>query len=68
MQSSLCAFFIEFLTEYDDLVFDPFGGSNTTGSVAESMDRRWLTVEADREYIEGSKGRFPDEAVQSEAN
>jgi site-specific DNA-methyltransferase (cytosine-N4-specific) len=67
MQSSLCAFFIEFLTDSDDLVFDPFGGSNTTGSVAESMDRRWITVEADREYIEGSKGRFPNEALQPEA-
>ncbi len=68
MQSSLCAFFIQFLTEPDDLVLDPFGGSNTTGSVAESLSRRWITVEADLEYIEGSKGRFPNDAVQSEAN
>jgi site-specific DNA-methyltransferase (cytosine-N4-specific) len=65
MQSSLCAFFMEFLTDEDDLVLDPFGGSNTTGSVAETMRRRWITVEADKEYIEGSKGRFPIEALQS---
>jgi hypothetical protein len=31
------------------------------------MARRWITVEADKEYIEGSKGRFPDDAVQSES-
>lgn len=58
MQAALSAFFIEFLTEEDDLVFDPFGGSNTTGSVAESLERRWIAVEADASYIEGSKGRF----------
>jgi site-specific DNA-methyltransferase (cytosine-N4-specific) len=58
---------MEFLTDKEDLVLDPFGGSNTTGSVAERMGRRWITVEADKEYIEGSKGRFPIEAVQSES-
>jgi DNA modification methylase len=58
MQSSLSAFFIEFLTEKDDLVFDPFGGSNTTGSVAEELGRKWICVEADAQYIEGSRGRF----------
>lgn len=59
MQSSLAAFFIQFLTDPDDLVLDPFGGSNTTGSVAETLGRRWIAVEADGEYIEGSRGRFP---------
>lgn len=60
MQSSLSAFFIQFLTDEGDLVFDPFGGSNTTGSVAESLKRRWIAVEADRDYVDGSLGRFPD--------
>jgi DNA modification methylase len=60
MQSSLSAFFIQFLTDEDNLVFDPFGGSNTTGSVAEDMKRRWLTVEAERTYVDGSAGRFAE--------
>jgi DNA modification methylase len=59
MQSSLSAFFIQFLTDEDDLVLDPFGGSNTTGSVAETLNRRWIAVEADRGYVDGSLGRFP---------
>lgn len=59
MQSSLSAFFIKFLTDENDLVFDPFGGSNTTGSVAESLNRRWTAVEADKSYVLGSMGRFP---------
>lgn len=58
MQSSLSAFLIQFLTDEGDLVFDPFGGSNTTGSVAEELGRRWISVEADRQYVDGSRGRF----------
>jgi DNA modification methylase len=58
MQSSLSAFFIQFLTEPDDLVLDPFAGSNTTGAVAENLRRQWIGVEADRTYVDGSRGRF----------
>ena len=60
MQSSLSAFFIQFLTDGNDLVLDPFGGSNTTGSVAEELGRRWISVEAEKAYVEGSQGRFPE--------
>ena len=58
MQASLSAFFIQFLTDESDLVLDPFAGSNTTGSVAEMLNRNWLGVEASRDYINGSRGRF----------
>ena len=58
MQTDLAAFFMQFLTEPGDLVFDPFGGSNTTGAVAEEMERKWVVVEASAEYAEGSLGRF----------
>jgi site-specific DNA-methyltransferase (cytosine-N4-specific) len=58
MQAGLPEFFIKFLTVRNDLVLDPFAGSNTTGSVAESLGRRWLSIEADKNYAEGSIGRF----------
>lgn len=58
MQSTLSAFFIQFLTQKDDLILDPFAGSNTTGAVAEDFGRRWIGVEAEKNYIEGSRGRF----------
>lgn len=58
MQADLVAFFIEFLTEKNDLVFDPFGGSNTTGAIAENLERKWVSVEASSDYVNGSKGRF----------
>lgn len=51
-------FFINFLTDPDDLVMDPFAGSNTTGYVAESLERRWIGIEPKEEYIQGSLSRF----------
>lgn len=51
-------FFINFLTSRNELVWDPFGGSNTTGEAAESLNRRWISIEPDENYIKGSKGRF----------
>ena len=56
--------FIEMLTDPGDLVVDPFAGSNVTGRAAEILGRRWLSVDSDAEYVEGSRNRF--EAVQME--
>jgi site-specific DNA-methyltransferase (cytosine-N4-specific) len=58
MQIGLAAFFIQFLTVENDLILDPFAGSNTTGAVAENLGRKWISVEAKSEYVIGSKGRF----------
>jgi len=51
-------FFIKFLTDPGDTVVDPFAGSNATGFVAESLQRRWIASELDYAYIKGSRGRF----------
>lgn len=51
-------FFIRFLTDPHDIVLDPFAGSNTTGMVAEALDRRYLAFEQDPTYLEASKFRF----------
>ncbi len=60
-------FFIKFLTDPGDVVMDIFAGSNTTGEAAESLDRQWIALECDLEYIIGSAFRFmaewPDEDV-----
>jgi site-specific DNA-methyltransferase (cytosine-N4-specific) len=39
---------------------DPFAGSNVTGAVAEEHGRRWMSVDVDADYVEGSKARFAD--------
>lgn len=58
MPPQLAEFFIKFMTEPDDVVLDPFAGSNTTGAAAEKLGRKWVAVEPQAEYISGSKGRF----------
>lgn len=56
--AALPDFFIRLVTEEDDLVVDPFAGSNTTGAVAERLGRRWLAVEKDETYLRASRFRF----------
>lgn len=58
MPIGLAEFFIKFLTEPEGLVLDPFAGSNTTGAASERLGRRWFSIEAQRDYIQGSMGRF----------
>ena len=60
MQERLAEFFIHFLTDPGDLVLDPFAGSNTTGAVAERLNRRWLSIELQDVYVEASRARFAD--------
>jgi DNA modification methylase len=56
---ALPEFFIRFLTEPGQLVLDPFAGSNITGQVAEALNRPWLSIELNHDYVEGSRLRFP---------
>jgi site-specific DNA-methyltransferase (cytosine-N4-specific) len=58
MPIGLADFFIKFLTNPGDLVFDPFGGSCTTGKSAEMLERKWVCTEQNSEYLLGAKGRF----------
>jgi DNA modification methylase len=60
MAPELVEFFIKLLTDEGDLVIDPFAGSNTTGAVAECLNRQWITIEPESSYIQGSMGRFQD--------
>ncbi len=63
MPSTLVEFFVKFLTDERDIVLDPFAGSNTTGAVAQSLGRRWLSIEADWIYAAHSIGRFDPERI-----
>lgn len=58
MPAGVAEFFIKFLTTPNDIVLDPFAGSNTTGAAAYRLRRRWVSIEARRDYIRGSIGRF----------
>ncbi len=65
---ALPEFFIRFLTEPGQLVVDPFAGSNVTGQVAESLERKWVSVEINEEYIAGSRLRFTEETESVSAS
>ena len=43
---------IRYYSYIDDLVYDPFGGSGTTGIVAESLNRNWVMSEIHEKYID----------------
>jgi site-specific DNA-methyltransferase (cytosine-N4-specific) len=60
--AALPEFFIKFLTPKGGVVLDPFAGSNTSGSVAEKLGRRWLSLEIEEKYVKNSALRFPSVA------
>jgi site-specific DNA-methyltransferase (cytosine-N4-specific) len=60
---ALVQFFIDFLTDENDLVLDPFAGSNVTGAACEKTSRRWLACELEPRYLEGSLARFEHEPL-----
>ena len=55
---ALPEFFIKFLTDKEDIVLDPFAGSNVAGEAAEGLKRKWISFELVEEYLESSKFRF----------
>ena len=60
-------FFIKMLTDENDFIVDIFSGSNTTGMVAESLNRRWLSIDISPEFIATSVFRFAENKKQAEA-
>lgn len=65
--AKLPEFFIKLLTDANDVVVDIFSGSNTTGAVAETEGRRWISFEENINYVATSSFRFlPKEFKNSE--
>ena len=56
--AALPEFFIKLLTNREDIILDPFAGSNTTGFTAEKLGRRWIAVDQIADYIRTSSFRF----------
>lgn len=52
-------FFIKFLTDPGDLVYDPFFGSGRVGAVSERLGRQWIGSDRSLAYLSGSKFNFP---------
>ncbi len=56
--AALPEFFIRLLTQEDEIVLDPFAGSNTTGRIAEDLGRLWIASENNLDYLKTSALRF----------
>lgn len=41
-----------------DIVLDPFGGSGTTGKIAQKLNRKWILIEAVAEYCQIAEKRI----------
>lgn len=59
--AALPEYFIRMLTDPDDLVIDPFGGSCVAGEVSERLNRKWICVELREDYVESARGRFAED-------
>jgi len=51
-------FFIKFLTKKHNVILDPFSGSNVVGEIAERLNRKWISIEINKNYVIGSAFRF----------
>lgn len=58
MPAKLVEFFIKMLTTEGDTVLDIFAGSNTTGMVANNLNRQWISFEQRLDYVAKSSFRF----------
>lgn len=63
--AELPEYFIRMLTDPEDVVVDPFGGSCVTGEVCERLERRWTCVELIEDYCKAAKGRFVRAPLQN---
>ena len=52
----------------NDLIFDPFMGSGTTGISAITNNRRFIGVEKDKDFFEIAKKRLESEDINNEKN
>ena len=56
--AALPEFFIRMLTDEGDTVLDPFSGSNSTGWVADNLQRQWIAIDLDKGYVKDSRLRW----------
>jgi len=59
---------LEIHSNKNDLILDPFLGSGTTAVACEKLNRRWIGIEMNPEYIEIAKKRIEEETKQGKLN
>lgn len=59
----LPSYFIQTLTDINDIVLDPFSGIATTGMACKDLDRRYIGFELNEKYAEFSRKRLNGEEL-----
>ncbi len=57
---------IKLLSKQGDIVLDPFCGSGTTCVAAKTLNRNYLGIEINPEYVELAEERLADNDLQQE--
>lgn len=57
---------IEASTNEGDIILDPFNGSGTTGIAAIMLNRKYIGIEQEQEYLEVSKRRYESMVSENE--
>lgn len=52
---------IQYYSFKNDVILDPFGGLGTTGKAALGLDRRFVSIELDKDYFDASLDDFNKE-------
>jgi DNA modification methylase len=55
---------LELFTKPDDLVLDPFAGSGTTALACHALNRRFICIEQELEYVNIARNRLRDAQAQ----
>jgi DNA modification methylase len=58
--------YIELSTNENDVVFDPFMGSGTTGEACNKLNRKFIGVELEEKYFNISKDRIIPKSIQDQ--
>ena len=64
----LMGFFVEYLTNPNDIVFDPFMGSGSVGVACVNTNRGFVGIELDENYYNIAKERIKEEQETLKAN
>ncbi|NOR85490.1 hypothetical protein GQ473_05220 [archaeon] len=55
-------------TNKNDVILDPFNGSGTTGVVAKQLNRKYIGIEKEKEYLELTLKRMGVETIVQHIN
>ena len=51
-------------TKENDYILDPFVGSGTTGVVAKRLGRKFIGIDAEKDYLKIAKSRLDKESIK----